>query len=154
MDYLLSLLDDLGPALRTAAVALGAIVILVAARRVLEKRFAHKPESGFRLQVILLGLTLAAFVVVVLALPISEATRAQLLSLFGIVLSAAIALSSTTLLGNIMAGGSRLGICPDQGRAAGFAPQATGVGGRDTVPAVPGHRGTGFPELRCGKNAG
>ena len=52
----------------------------------------------------MLALTVAAVVGGILALPISDTTRAQLLSLLGILLSAAIALSSTTFLGNIMAG--------------------------------------------------
>jgi small-conductance mechanosensitive channel len=104
VDYLVSLLRELSPFLRTVVVGLGGVAVLAVARRLLEKRFSHQPESGFRIQVVLLALTASAVIAVVLALPVSEATRAQLLGLFGIVLSAAIALSSTTLLGNIMAG--------------------------------------------------
>ena len=55
-------------------------------------------------QLILLGLTAVLVIVVILVLPISEGTREQLLSLLGIVLTAAIALSSTTFLGNALAG--------------------------------------------------
>lgn len=43
-------------------------------------------------------------VMMVLATPLSDATHGQLLSFLGILLSAAIALSSTTLMGNIVAG--------------------------------------------------
>ncbi len=43
-------------------------------------------------------------IAVVLVLPLAEETRRQLLALLGLVLSAAIALSSTTLVGNAMAG--------------------------------------------------
>jgi len=49
-------------------------------------------------------LSLLGLLAVVLVLPVSETTRGQLLSLIGIVLSAAIALSSTTFVGNAMAG--------------------------------------------------
>ena len=49
-------------------------------------------------------MTLAAVLAVIIALPIDNALRGQLLSLIGILLSAAIALSSTTFIGNIMAG--------------------------------------------------
>ena len=49
-------------------------------------------------------LAFIAVVIVVLALPVEATTRGQLLSLLGILLSAAIALSSTTFIGNIMAG--------------------------------------------------
>jgi small conductance mechanosensitive channel len=52
----------------------------------------------------MIGLTLAGLLAIILVLPISDSSRGQLLSLIGIVLSAAIALSSTTLLGNAMAG--------------------------------------------------
>jgi small-conductance mechanosensitive channel len=81
-----------------------AIVALLVARSILEKRMARVAEGRFRLQLIMLGLSVAALVVIIMALPITESSRAQLLSLLGILLSAAIALSSTTFLGNIMAG--------------------------------------------------
>lgn len=79
-------------------------MMLAAARWLLEKRVSQQTEGAFRIQIIMLALTVAAVVGGILALPISDATRAQLLSLLGILLSAAIALSSTTFLGNIMAG--------------------------------------------------
>lgn len=53
----------------------------------------------FSLFFILLGI-----VVFILSLSISESAKSQILSLLGIVLSAGIALSSTTLLGNLIAG--------------------------------------------------
>jgi small-conductance mechanosensitive channel len=49
-------------------------------------------------------LTLVAALTVVIALPVSDVLRGQLLGLIGILLSAAIALSSTTFIGNILAG--------------------------------------------------
>jgi small-conductance mechanosensitive channel len=52
----------------------------------------------------MLALTAIGVVVIVMALPISDAKRGQLLSLIGILISAAIALSATTFLGNAMAG--------------------------------------------------
>jgi small-conductance mechanosensitive channel len=52
----------------------------------------------------MLGLWLAGLVVIIMALPVADASRGQLLSLFGILLSAAIALSSATLIGNMVAG--------------------------------------------------
>lgn len=47
---------------------------------------------------------LIGIVIFILSLPISENTKSQILSLLGIVLSAGIALSSTTMLGNLIAG--------------------------------------------------
>ncbi len=96
--------SNLGPLLQTVVVAVVAIVMLAAARWLLEKRVSRQTEGAFRIQIIMLALTVAAVVGGILALPISDTTRAQLLSLLGILLSAAIALSSTTFLGNIMAG--------------------------------------------------
>jgi small-conductance mechanosensitive channel len=49
-------------------------------------------------------LALAGLVAIILMLPIGDTRQGQLLSLLGILLSAAIALSSTTLVGNAMAG--------------------------------------------------
>jgi small-conductance mechanosensitive channel len=53
------------------------------------------------LRLVLLGLALLA---VILLLPISDETQGQVLSLLGVVLTAVIALSSTTFVGNVMAG--------------------------------------------------
>ena len=84
---------------------IGALAVLFALRSWLEKRFARVVEGRFRLQLIMLSLSVAALIVIVMVLPITDSARGQLLSLFGILLSAAIALSATTFLGNIMAGG-------------------------------------------------
>lgn len=80
------------------------LAILFLTKRLLEKRLAETTESGFRIQLIMLGLTLAGLLAVIMALPVSDTLRGQLLSLVGILLSASIALSSTTFLSNAMAG--------------------------------------------------
>lgn len=80
------------------------IVVLFLANTFLKKRWKDNPDAQFRFQLIMLSLTLAGLLAIVLALPINDALRGQLLSLIGILLSAAIALSSTTFIGNIMAG--------------------------------------------------
>ena len=51
-----------------------------------------------------LALSFAGLLTIIVAMPINDALRGQLLSLIGILLTAAIALSSTTFIGNIMAG--------------------------------------------------
>lgn len=53
---------------------------------------------------VLIALALTGAVVVILLLPIGGEIKGQLVSLVGVLLSAAIALSSTTFLGNAMAG--------------------------------------------------
>lgn len=61
-------------------------------------------EKRFPRQMIMLALTTICIIVIILFLPVSDSTRGQLLSLFGLLLSAIIALSSTTFVANAMAG--------------------------------------------------
>ncbi len=68
------------------------------------KRWKDNPDLQFRFQLIMLVLTMAGVLAVIIALPVNDVLRGQLLSLIGILLSAAIALSSTTFIGNILAG--------------------------------------------------
>jgi len=80
------------------------IVILVALHYWLERRKSASPGHTVRNQLILLAVTALGLVSVVLMLPISDDFRGEILKLIGIVLSAGIALSSTTFLGNMLAG--------------------------------------------------
>ncbi len=85
--------------------AIVVIALVVAGRFVnqrIEAKYDGKSHLTFRRQLIQLGLLLGAILLVILALP--NEMRGQLLGLYGIILSATIALSSTTLVGNIMAG--------------------------------------------------
>lgn len=68
------------------------------------KRWKDNPDLQFRFQLIMLVLTMAGVLAVIISLPVNDVLRGQLLSLIGILLSAAIALSSTTFIGNILAG--------------------------------------------------
>ena len=70
----------------------------------LRRRWQDNPDAQFRFQMIMLALSFAGLLTIIVALPINDVLRGQLLSLIGILLSAAIALSSTTFIGNIMAG--------------------------------------------------
>lgn len=58
----------------------------------------------FQFQLTMLVLTIIGGVVIIIALPFSDTLRGQLLTLFGVLFSAAIAFSSTTFIGNILAG--------------------------------------------------
>jgi len=89
------------PTLITVAVV---IVIIGGVRMILDRKFPGTSDGRFRMQIILLLLSFAGFLAIIMAMPISENTRGQLLSLIGILLSAAIALSATTFVGNMMAG--------------------------------------------------
>lgn len=63
-----------------------------------------KSQSRFARQLVMLLLTGVLIFAAILSLPIGDSSRAQILSLIGIFLTGAIALSSTTFLGNMMAG--------------------------------------------------
>jgi small-conductance mechanosensitive channel len=88
------------PLLVTLALVLAT---LLGAHITLRRRWAERPEAQFQFQLIMLALTLAGLLALVVALPVSDTVQGQLLSLIGILLSAAIALSSATFIGNILA---------------------------------------------------
>ena len=87
------------------AVIVGLVVVLLAVRAILASRYGDTPGKRARNQAVLIALSLIAVVVIILVVPgPTENTRGNLLGLFGIIASGAIALSSTTFLGNAMAG--------------------------------------------------
>ena len=61
-------------------------------------------ERLFTRQLVMLGLTLVALLVIVLNLPVNESSRNQLIGLFGLLLSGVFAFSSTTVVANLFAG--------------------------------------------------
>ncbi len=89
------------PLLGTIAAVIGVLAFI---NWFLRRRWHGNPDAQFRFQLIMLALSFAGLLAIIVALPINDALRGQLLSLIGILLSAAIALSSTTFIGNIMAG--------------------------------------------------
>jgi small-conductance mechanosensitive channel len=101
LESFVALLGRFMPLLVTLTLAAAVLIVL---NRALRRHWEGNPDAQFRFQLIMLALTLACLVAVVIALPINDTLRGQLLSLLGIILSAAIALSSTTFIGNIMAG--------------------------------------------------
>jgi len=101
LDGFVTLVTTLAPTLGTAAAV---VAVLVTINWFLKRRWQDNADLQFRFQLIMLALTFAGMLTIILALPVNDATRGQLLSLIGILLSAAIALSSTTFIGNIMAG--------------------------------------------------
>ncbi len=90
------------PALVALLVGIG---VVSGARHLLLNRFAPPPGQGQMARQLLITALVGIFVIVfILSLPIGDAPRGQLLSLVGLLVTAAIALSSTTLVGNAMAG--------------------------------------------------
>ena len=92
----------------TAIQVVVTIALLAIVAHFLNKRlvlhFEGKPHLAFRRQLIQLGGIVLVILLLILFLPLDTNLRGQLLGLFGIIVSATIALSSTTLVGNVMAG--------------------------------------------------
>lgn len=74
------------------------------ANRRLRAYFTDRPHLKFRYQLIQIAGVLVAILFLILFMPFGDILRGQLLSLYGLIISATIALSSTTLVGNVMAG--------------------------------------------------
>jgi small conductance mechanosensitive channel len=93
---------ELLPGLATLVVV-GAVLATI--NYVLTRRFGAHPRARFRIQVVMLLLTLVGLLAVILVISRNDPEmRGQLLGFVGILLSATIALSSTTFLGNGLAG--------------------------------------------------
>ena len=102
MTILQSLFDQfLGPLVIIAVVT----AILFGLNAILLKYQPEVARRTLRRQVIMLVVTLIAFFLLILHMPMKDDNlRYEILKLFGIIMSAAIALSSTTFLGNMLAG--------------------------------------------------
>lgn len=88
-----------------AGVVAAVVGILWAAHWLLIGRQAELGnERKFSRQLIMLGLTILGLLASVLALPINDSSRNQLIGLVGIVISGMLAFSSTTIISNLMAG--------------------------------------------------
>ncbi len=88
-------------------IAVTVLVFLIAALAhfLLNKRWRPIAAARLRLQVSIFAIWVLALLFALVTIPMDSDLRGSLLTLLGIVLSAAIALSSTTLLGNAMARG-------------------------------------------------
>jgi len=71
---------------------------------IVRRAIPDEPATRIVRQLITLAVVLVANVALVLAMPLDNETTGQLLSLFGLVITAVIALSSTTFVSNAMAG--------------------------------------------------
>ena len=78
--------------------------VLYFANQRLGAYFASRPHLKFRHQLIQIAGVLLAIFFIILLMPFGDVLRGQLLRLYGLIFSATIALSSTTLVGNVMAG--------------------------------------------------
>ncbi len=100
LDEILNQMD--APALAIFfGVVVAVFLVLFVARKLIDKT-DHTQQFGRQLT--MLGLTMAGIAAIVLALPIQANLIQALLGLIGLLLSAVIALSATTFMGNAMAG--------------------------------------------------
>lgn len=90
--------------IQIVAIALTLSVGFYYANKRLGKYFAERPHLKFRYHLIQIAGILVAILFVILFMPFGDILRGQLLRLYGLIFSATIALSSTTLVGNVMAG--------------------------------------------------
>ncbi len=94
-------LDRFVPLLATVFVVTVGLSLL---NRTLRRRWRDQPDAQFKFQLIMMISSFVAILMIIVALPIDDELQSQLLTMIGLLLSAAIALSSTTFIGNIMAG--------------------------------------------------
>lgn len=98
---ILSLLEPIGPWLTPLAAV---IVATWATFWLIRRTWPDKSDAQVSRQVALLVATVVAIIILLLALPLEGATQEQLISLFGLVLTAVLALASTNFASNAMAG--------------------------------------------------
>ena len=80
------------------------ILLALLSRRFFDKRPAISSKYAFVRGLIFLVIIILGIISVLMVLPIAESMRNSLLTVFGIIISATITLSSTTFVGNAMAG--------------------------------------------------
>ena len=104
MEELSSIVDLLREWIPFLLTLLFAILVVGVVYRVLLKRRSAATGSIIGRQLLLAAVGGIFVIMLILELPIDNEPRGQLMSLLGILVTAAVALSSTTLLGNAMAG--------------------------------------------------
>jgi len=82
----------------------GVILALVIINRILNRQAQQISGRRFRNQLVMAAVSFVGILVIIIMLPIETGMRGQLLTLVGIIISVTISLSSSTFLGNAMAG--------------------------------------------------
>ncbi len=104
LDSLSKTLGNLGQDVFSFVPLVSVILVLVVAGRLLNIQASRASGVRFRNQLIMVGLSFLGVLVVIVVLPVEAGVRSQLLTLVGIITSVTISLSSSTFLGNAMAG--------------------------------------------------
>ena len=79
-------------------------LLFIAFKRFSQKQIEENKAKRVTIQLVFLFIGFACMATLIIVLPIGDTLKGQLFSLIGIVLSAALALSSTTIIGNGLAG--------------------------------------------------
>ncbi len=105
MQYFEQFMTHLPHLLVSLLVIATVLVAIWAANWVLLRRTRDLGEERrFPRRIAMLLITVLGIVIILLALPVAEGTRTQLVTLVGLITTAAIALASTTFVANAMAG--------------------------------------------------
>lgn len=97
-------LGDFGGDMLALVPVVSVILVLVVANRLLNWQVQRTSGLRFRNQLIMVGISCVGILVLVIVLPVDARVRGQLLALIGIIISVTISLSSSTFLGNALAG--------------------------------------------------
>lgn len=98
---ILDLILSLGAAFFTTLIVIG---IYFLAKRLLDRQARGKTDTSLIRSIILFGILMTGIVAVILALPLDPDTKNKVTELMGYIISAVLALSSATFIGNGLAG--------------------------------------------------
>ena len=104
MEYLQTFFKDALSLIPSGVALVLLLIALWIMRAIIDRSAASKSGSRLRRQVFTGLLSFVGLLTIIMVSPMNDNQKGQLLSLIGILLSAAIALSATTFVGNIMAG--------------------------------------------------
>ncbi|CAA6677131.1 MULTISPECIES: mechanosensitive ion channel family protein [unclassified Lentimonas] len=102
MTLFLKVLELIGP---LAATFLSAVLILIATDKLMRARaHSRQVQNNFARHITIISISVVSLIAVILALPIHDEMKGQLFSLISVALTVVVALSSTTIVSNAMAG--------------------------------------------------
>ncbi len=104
LTKLSDLLGIIGGDIFSIVPLIGVILIVIIINRLLNRQAQRTTGLRFRNQLIIAAVSFVGLLAVVIVLPLDGNVRGQLLTLIGIIISVTISLSSSTFLGNAMAG--------------------------------------------------
>ncbi len=101
MEIIIQILSNWFPTVLTGLLFYGMYIL---AKKLLERQAKGKTDKALIKSIILFTIGFIGIISVILALPMNPDQKGQITSLIGIVLSAVLGLSSTTFIGNALAG--------------------------------------------------